>query len=164
MPTGKESIAMSIFPTKILLATDGSQDAALARTTAVDMATTTDSELHVVTVAPGYPSYDVNIPQVVEQLHTQAEKVLEEQAEKIEQAGGKVAQRHLKIVDPMGERHRAQQILRVAEEIGAGLIVIGSRGRGGVRRALMGSVSDSVVRHAHCPVLVVRHEKERATA
>ena len=151
---------MSIFPTKILLATDGSQDAALARTTAVDMATTTDSELHVVTVAPGYPSYDVNIPQVVEQLHTQAEKVLEEQAEKIEQAGGKVAQRHLKIVDPMGERHRAQQILRVAEEIGAGLIVIGSRGRGGVRRALMGSVSDSVVRHAHCPVLVVRHEKE----
>ncbi len=155
---------MSIFPTKILLATDGSQDAALARTTAVDMATTTDSELHVVTVAPGYPSYDVNIPQVVEQLHTQAEKVLEEQAEKIEQAGGKVAQRHLKIVDPMGERHRAQQILRVAEEIGAGLIVIGSRGRGGVRRALMGSVSDSVVRHAHCPVLVVRHEKERATA
>jgi nucleotide-binding universal stress UspA family protein len=163
VPTGKESIAMSIFPTKILLATDGSQDAALARTTAVDMATTTDSELHVVTVAPGYPSYDVNIPQVVEQLHTQAEKVLEEQAEKIEQAGGKVAQRHLKIVDPMGERHRAQQILRVAEEIGAGLIVIGSRGRGGVRRALMGSVSDSVVRHAHCPVLVVRHEKERAT-
>jgi len=155
---------MSIFPTKILLATDGSQDAALARTTAVDMATTTDSELHVVTVAPGHPSYDVNIPQVVEQLHTQAEKVLEEQAEKIEQAGGKVAQRHLKIVDPMGERHRAQQILRVAEEIGAGLIVIGSRGRGGVRRALMGSVSDSVVRHAHCPVLVVRHEKERATA
>ena len=98
---------MSIFPTKILLATDGSQDAALARTTAVDMATTTDSELHVVTVAPGNPSYDVNIPQVVEQLHTQAEKVLEEQAEKIEQAGGKVAQRHLKIVDPMGERHRA---------------------------------------------------------
>jgi nucleotide-binding universal stress UspA family protein len=155
---------MSIFPTKILLATDGSRDAELARTTAVDMATSTDSELHVVTVAPGYPSVDVNIPQVVEQLHTQAEKVLQEQVEKIEQAGGKVAQKHLKIADPMGERHRAQQIVRVAEEIGAGLIVIGSRGRGGVRRALMGSVSDSVVRHAHCPVLVVRHEKERATA
>jgi nucleotide-binding universal stress UspA family protein len=164
VPTGKESIAMSIFPTKILLATDGSRDAELARTTAVDMATSTDSELHVVTVAPGYPSVDVNIPQVVEQLHTQAEKVLQEQVEKIEQAGGKVAQKHLKIADPMGERHRAQQIVRVAEEIGAGLIVIGSRGRGGVRRALMGSVSDSVVRHAHCPVLVVRYEKERAAA
>ena len=149
---------MSIFPTKILLATDGSEEAELARTTAMDMATSTDSELHVVTVAPGYPSYDVRVPEIVEQLRKQAEKILDEQVEKIERDGGKVAQKHLRIA----ERHRAQQIVRVAEEIGAGLIVMGSRGLGGVRRALMGSVSDSVVRHAHCPVLVVRHEKERA--
>jgi nucleotide-binding universal stress UspA family protein len=33
---------------------------------------------------------------------------------------------------------------------------MGSRGHGGIRRALLGSVSDPVVRHAHCPVLVVR--------
>ncbi len=44
---------MSIFPTKILLATDGSQDAELAATTAVDLAKTTGSELHVMTVFPG---------------------------------------------------------------------------------------------------------------
>jgi nucleotide-binding universal stress UspA family protein len=37
---------------------------------------------------------------------------------------------------------------------------VGSRGLGGVKRALMGSVSDSVVRHAHCPVLVVRKEDD----
>ncbi len=151
---------MSIFPTKILLATDGSEDAELARTTAVDMATSTDSELHVVTVAPGYPSYDVRVPEIVEQLRKQAQNILDEQVEKIERDGGKVAQKHLRIA----ERHRAQQIVRVAEEIGASLIVMGSRGLGGVRRALMGSVSDSVVRHAHCPVLVVRHVKERAAA
>jgi hypothetical protein len=59
-------------------------------------------------------------PQVVEQLQTWAEKVFEEQVEKIEQAVGQVAQKHLKLVDPTGERHRAQQIVRVAEEIGAG--------------------------------------------
>jgi nucleotide-binding universal stress UspA family protein len=153
---------MSIFPTRILLATDGSVDAELARATAVDLATSTDSELHIVTVAPGYPSYDVNVPQVIEQLRAQAKRVLEEQVEKIGQDGGKVAQKHLKIAEPLGERHRAQQILQVAEEIEAGLIVMGSRGRGGVRRALMGSVSDSVVRHAHCPVMVVRYEKDRA--
>jgi hypothetical protein len=65
---GKESVPMSIFPTTILLATDGTEEAELARTTAVDMAASTDSELHLVTVVPGYPSYDVNVPNVVEQL------------------------------------------------------------------------------------------------
>ena len=149
---------MSIFPTRILLATDGSRDAELARATAIDLANSTDSELHVVTVALGYPSYDVRNPAVVEQLRQQAENILNEQAEKIEQSGGKVAEKHLRIA----ERYRAQQIVQVAEDIEAGLIVMGSRGLGGVRRALMGSVSDSVVRHAHCPVMVVRPEKEQA--
>lgn len=49
-----------------------------------------------------------------------------------------------------------KEIVRLSEELDVGLIVMGSRGLGGIRRALMGSVSDSVVRHAHCPVLVVR--------
>jgi nucleotide-binding universal stress UspA family protein len=71
--------------------------------------------------------------------------------EKVKEAGGTVAQAHLR----MGER-RDRAIVNLADEIGAGLIVMGSRGLGGIRRALMGSVSDSVVRHAHCPVLVVR--------
>src|ERR671921_2779995 len=80
---------MSIFPTTILLATDGSTEAQLARTTAVDMANSTNSELHVVTVAPGYPSYDVRNPEVVEHLRRQAEDILNQQAEKIKQEGGK---------------------------------------------------------------------------
>src|ERR687897_1855081 len=83
---------MSIFPTKILLATDGSRDAELARSTAVDLANSTNSELHVVTVAPGYPSFDVRNPAVVEDLRERAENVLEDQTKKIEQAGGEVAQ------------------------------------------------------------------------
>lgn len=150
---------MSIFPTTILLATDASEEAELARSTAVDMAISTNSTLHLVTVAPGYPSYDVNVPIVAEQLREQAQKTLDEQAEKVEREGAKVAEKHLRVA----ERHRAQQIVQVAEDIEAGLIVMGSRGLGGVRRALMGSVSDSVVRHAHCPVMIVRREKERAT-
>lgn len=44
-----------------------------------------------------------------------------------------------------------------AEEIGAAAIVLGSRGRGGLRRAVLGSVSDHVVRHAPCPVIVTAH-------
>ena len=46
---------MSIFPTTILLATDGSREAELAARTAADLANSTNSELHVVTVALGNP-------------------------------------------------------------------------------------------------------------
>jgi nucleotide-binding universal stress UspA family protein len=150
---------MNLFE-KILLATDGSQDAELAAKTAVELAKITGSELHVVSVAPGYPSYDVRVPEVVEELRRQAQNVLDEQLEKIEQAGEKVAQTHLRMAGehPGVERHLSDEIVEAAEEVGAGLIVVGSRGRGGIRRALMGSASDAVVRHAHCPVMVVRGE------
>src|ERR687898_572054 len=151
---------MSLFQTKVLLATDGSEVAKLAATTAINLARSTDSELHVLTVGPGYPAYDVRVPEVAEQLRQQTRRILDEQVEKIKQAGGEVAQAHLRLAEghPGFERHPSDDVVRVAEEIGAGVVVLGSRGRGGVRRALMGSVSDSVVRHAHCPVMVVRGE------
>ena len=69
---------------------------------------------------------------------------------KIEASGGEVEGSHLNAGRP------AAEIVALAEQIGAGLIVMGARGVGGIRRALMGSVSDSVLRHAHCPVLMVR--------
>ncbi len=54
-----------------------------------------------------------------------------------------------------------KEVVRISEELGVGIIVLGSRGLGAVSRALMGSVSDSVVRHAHCPVFVVRGGEAR---
>ena len=155
---------MSIFPTTVLLATDGSKDAELATTTAVDLANSTSSELHIVLVEEeayayddpshrsavprGYPITDAELEHELEQ---QARMRLDAEAEKIRSAGGAVAEAHLRV------GAAAAEIVDLAEDIGAGLIVMGSRGLGGIRRALMGSVSDSVVRNAHCPVLVVRH-------
>jgi nucleotide-binding universal stress UspA family protein len=150
------SLKMSIFPTKILLATDGSEEAELALWTAVDLANSTNSELHIVTVGREYhPSYDIpeygrQLEETLRRLQRQAQEVLGGQVKKVEEAGGTVAEGYLKMGRP------DQEIVRLSEEIGAGLIVMGSRGLGGLRRALMGSVSDSVVQHAHCPVLVVR--------
>jgi nucleotide-binding universal stress UspA family protein len=160
----KGGAEMSIFPTTILLATDGSSEAELAARTAADLANSTNSELHVVTVALGNPDPIYHIheaslrhetyEEALEAVKGEAQKGLDEQVRKIEEAGGTVKKAHLRI----GER-RDQAIVHLAEELGAGLIVLGSRGLGGVRRALVGSVSDSVVRHAHCPVMVVRPEK-----
>jgi len=47
-------------------------------------------------------------------------------------------------------------ICRLASDLSAGAIVIGSRGRGGIKRAFLGSVSDHVVRNAPCSVIVTR--------
>ena len=148
---------MSIFPTKILLATDGSEEAALAARTAVDIAQKTDSELHVVYVGSSLEYVGMGPPQIAdipapaqEQLSAEARELLDAEVEQVKAAGGTVAQAHLGIGAP------GREIVELAEKLNVGLIVIGSRGRGGIRRALMGGVSDSVVRHAHCPVLVVR--------
>jgi len=47
-------------------------------------------------------------------------------------------------------------LCRLAEDVGASALIIGSRGRGGIKRAFLGSVSDYVVRNAPCPVIVSR--------
>src|SRR5215216_5284385 len=145
---------MSIFPAKILLAIDGSEEAALAARTAADIAQKTDSELHVVYVGLSLEYVGMGPPEIgdipaptQEQLSAEARELLDAEVEQVKAAGGNVAQAHLGIGTP------DREIVNLAEELGAGLIVMGSRGRGGIRRALMGSVSDSVVRHAHCPVL-----------
>ena len=151
---------MSIFPAKILLATDGSSEASLALTTAADVAQSTNSELHVAYVFPTavqrpFPNpitsrpREVQEPELEEAMH-QAQQFLDQQVDRVKQEGVSVAEAHL-----VGGRPD-REVVHLSEEIGAGLIIMGSRGLGGVRRALMGSVSDSVVRHAHCPVLIVR--------
>ena len=153
---------MSTFPTRILLATDGSEEADLAALRAVELADATDSELHVVHVGvvpiflKSYPGTLGYYDKLYEQIEEVSRELLRKQTWRVKAVGGTVAGAHLR----MGEA--ALEIVALAEELQADLIVMGSRGLGGVRRALIGSVSDSVVRHAHCPVLVVRPEKEQA--
>ena len=152
----------SMFPTKILLATDGSEEATLAAQAAIDLANKTGSELHVVYAVPiplaiDAPSEALAMSEVAtEEVRERAQRFLDEQVQKIEATGGTVNQAHARL------GRTDEETITLADELGAGLIVVGSRGLGGLRRALMGSVSDSVVRHAHCPVLVVRKEEEKS--
>jgi nucleotide-binding universal stress UspA family protein len=146
---------MSIFPTTILLATDGSEEGQLAAATAADLAEKTNSALHVLTVGPDLPLYELpehpaEFEDVVRENRREAKELLEQQAKRIEESGVTVKETHLR------EGRADKEIVEVAEEIGAGLIVMGSRGHGRLRRSLLGSVSESVVRHAHCPVTIVR--------
>ena len=141
---------MSIFPTKILLATDGSREAHLAATTAADLANSTNSELHVVLVGEFRPTFLAQTEEEPAELQHQAQHQLDEEVRSLQEAGGTVKEAYLRL----GKAD--EEVVELAERMGIGLIVMGSRGRGRIRRALMGSVSESVVRHAHCPVTIVR--------
>src|SRR5688572_25406283 len=68
---------------------------------------------------------------------------------RVKVAGGTVAGSHLRMgaVD--------LEIVALAKELGADLIIMGCRGHRGIRRAIEGSISDAVIRRAPCPVLVV---------
>jgi len=143
----------------ILLAVDGSEEASAAARMAVELADRTDSELHVVHVGEVRPVYHPErrgYHARYEELQEEARRLLEEQVDELRSAGGTVSRAHLRMGRP------DEEIVVLGEEIGAGLIATGSRGVSGMRRALMGSASDSIVRHAHCPVMVVRPEKEQA--
>ncbi|MBA3490993.1 MAG: universal stress protein [Rubrobacteraceae bacterium] len=153
---------MSSFPTKILLATDGSEEAELAALRAVDLGQSTDSELHVVHVGvvptflesyPGTLGYDGKL---YEELEEESRELLRKESWRVKVAGGTVAGAHLR----MGSADL--EIVGLAKELGADLIVMGCRGHRGIRRAIEGSISDGVIRHAPCPVLVVRPEKGQA--
>ena len=148
---------MSLFPTKVLAAIDGSEEAELALSLAVDLAHNHHSELHIVHAAPAPPPAAPHVvhysmsPEQQERYKQSIRRDFEELIDQVEGAKETATDTHLRF------RARAdEEIVDCAEDIGAGLIVMGSRGLGGLRRALLGSTADSVVRHAHCPVMVVR--------
>src|SRR5918994_966374 len=159
----KGALEMGQFPTRLLLATDGSEEAELAALKAVDLAERTNAELHVVHVGvvpsflrsdPGTRGYDGKL---YEQLEEESRELLRELSWRVKVAGGNVAGSHLRMgaVD--------LEIVALAKELGADLIIMGCRGHRAIRRAIEGSISDAVIRHAPCPVLVVRsHESAEA--
>lgn len=144
---------MDHFPTRILLATDGSEDAALALRAAVDLSSRTGSALHVVHAWQAFPEYShpsIAMASDSALYEREAREVLFGGLDKIEASEVGAAGAH-----PMRERP-AETIADVAQELKVGLIVMGSRGLGPVQRLVMGSVSEGVVDLPACLVLVVR--------
>lgn len=150
---------MGIFPRTILLATDGSKDAELAIRKAVDLADATDSELHLVYVGqlPNFlreDRYTIGFDRMLyNQIERESLEMLWRLTWQVKVAGGTVAGAHFR----MGSV--AEEIVGLAKDLEADLIVMGNRGHGGLRRAIEGSISDFVVRRTHCPVMIVPTEK-----
>jgi nucleotide-binding universal stress UspA family protein len=121
------------------------------------------SELHLVYVVEDMPAPAVLVPVPVG-LGVSSTEILAKAREHIEalavEARGQFAGRVSTHVDT-GSAWK--QILRIAVDVQADLIVIGTHGRGGVKRLVLGSVAETVVRKASCPVLVVRKKAYHAS-
>lgn len=139
----------------LLHPTDFSEGAEAARAQAIRLALALNGEvvlLHVALEAPLFregSSGMAEVRRVYEAQQTWAREAIEELAGRTRGAG--VPTRGLVAV---GVPHR--EIVRLAAELGAALVVMGTQARGGVERAFLGSVADRVVRTAPCPVLTVR--------
>lgn len=134
---------------QILVSVDGSDSSKGAMKSAIEFQRSYGSAVTVIAVADVPPHiYGVD-PSVAEGLIIEARKIVEEAAAQAEAAGVRV--------EPMlREGEPAKLIVQLAKEMKSDLIVMGSHGRTGLRRLLMGSVTERVVGHAGCPVLVTR--------
>jgi nucleotide-binding universal stress UspA family protein len=124
---------MSVLPERILLPTDGSEDAIRATEAASDLARRSGAELHVVHVWHDVRGFAHDF--VKRELRRQGQEILDEQVERIKASGGEVAKAYLR------SGRTSNEVIALCKEIGAGLLVVGSRGLGTVRRILMGSQS-----------------------
>jgi len=155
--------AHDLFMRAILVATDGSQAATAALEAAIALATETGDEIVAITVwralqgdyGHAHPSAAV-LDDLLKAEREHAEATLAEAIALADAAGVRVRTR-LATGDP------AREICAHAQEIDARLIAIGTRGYGSVASLLLGSVSNAVIRHAPCPVMVIR-EPARAAA
>jgi nucleotide-binding universal stress UspA family protein len=138
---------MSVLPERILLPTDGSEDAIRAAEAASDLARRCGAELHVVHVWHDVRGFAHDF--VKRELRRQGQEILDEQVEKIRASGGEVTKAYLR------RGRTSNEVIAICKEIGADLLVVGSRGLGTVRRILMGSQSEEIVHHARVPVLVL---------
>lgn len=138
-------------PMRVLLGTDGSEDARAAVTWLTALPLPEPVHLIVVTVTPTPPS-----PIAIEGLAEFSRALLDEAHQVAEEAAAVLRPRwpDLEIRVPTGDPR--EELVRLAEEVDAELVVVGARGLGAVGTAILGSVSLAVTRHAPCPVLVVK--------
>jgi nucleotide-binding universal stress UspA family protein len=140
------------FPTTVLAVSDGKDPDRRVLHAAGEIAAATGSTLHlahVTLVARGlYPDFMSEAQ--VERIEEEARENLRTDLDYAKERGFAVADSHVKL------GRMDKQALELADTVGAGLLVVPNRTGDAFERILLGDEIESIVRHAHCPVLVVR--------
>ena len=151
---------------KILVAVDGSQTSKQAVQEAVKMATLTSGTVHAVYVVDTSPLFSYagyfDPVTITDALRSDGRSALEN-AEAVCKQSGVACETELTETEQLND-DVAHTLQRCADRVGAQLVVLGTHGRRGVKRIVLGSVAERFVRAAHCPVLLVRGSEEEAQA
>lgn len=146
---------------EILIATDGSSAARAAVEFGLDLASERNAEAVVVNVAPAIdivPMVGFGVPAA------EPHPVSNYDRSALEEASRLAAKRGVKVRTALLTGDAVDEIVAYADSVDADLIVVGSRGRGAVASALLGSVSQGVLHEAQRPVLVVRRAPAKVDA
>lgn len=141
---------------QILVPTDGSDGTRGAVEHASDLATTYDAAFHTIYVVDTNVGIDASIPGTLDALEDAGENATDEVIQQAEAAGVETTEG----VVAQGAAHQA--ILDYVDEHDLELVVMGTHGRTGLDRYLLGSVTEKVVRLSDAPVLTVRMPAESA--
>lgn len=141
----------------ILIPTDGSEHAEGAAETAIELATVHNAAVHVVCVADTGPLGELRLPgdaaSAEDAMRGQAQAYVDTIVERAEAAD-------LEVTGAVLEGPPEHELLEYADDVGVDLIVMATRGRGGVQRMAMGSVTDHIVRFGDIPVFVANSGTE----
>ncbi|MDD3248253.1 MAG: universal stress protein [Methanosarcina sp.] len=144
----------SKFYRKILIATDGSESARKAADAAIELARLSGAKIHAVYVIDR--SIYSSVPEDLEWKEAMYAQFRELGGEAVSYVEKTAKNAGLEVESALLEGHPAEEIVNFAEKNGVDLIIVGSLGKSGIERFLIGSVSEKVVRNAKVPVLVVR--------
>lgn len=142
---------------RVVVGTDGSETAALAVGQAAELAKAFGAELLIVTAFAPQPTTDRSVDEVPEEIKWQItdSAVAEEHAVKAAEIAGTFGLQRSKVRALSEKGDPAEALVRVAEERGGDLIVVGSKGMSSASRFLLGSVPNKVSHHAPCDVVIV---------
>lgn len=142
---------------KILVAVDGSQQAAKAALHGAELALRMGADLILLHVVPTLPSYASISPDQLGIVQQDLTKEFFKQGREIlSRVKDELANYNINISTEICMGHPADEICKMVTKCGCDLLIMGSRGLGQIKGYLMGSVSNRVCRLAECPVLIMR--------
>ena len=152
---------MEIGFSKIVVGVDGSEESMKAAEYAISIAKLYNAELNAITVltsdigyiysSPGVESPPLTVKEIILLAGDEAKKWFDEIKEKANKKGIQ-----LKTESIVAKKSLLNTILEYVEEHNINLVVVGTRGRSGIKKMLLGSIASGLVTYSPCPVLVIK--------